>query len=303
MNLIDFTLKFATVEACLHHLERVRWGDTPYCPHCGSARKIYHYSDAKRHKCADCGRVFRIIVGTIFGDSPIKLLPKWFMAIYLETTHSKGISSVRLAEHIGVTQQTAWFMLQRVRNATDKSESNIMLGGDVEIDETYIGGKEKNKHQSKRVPNTQGRSTKTKMVAFGIKERQGETRAFHVQTASARHIEPLMIDNVALGSRVSADENRSYNALGWMYRMQRINHSRGQYVDGDTHTNSIESMWAIVKRCYIGIHHWWSKKHVQLYLNAICFRQNNSTLEKDAVVDKLLSRAMNARLTYRELIR
>lgn len=137
MTLLEFAQAFRTSEACLKHLESIRWIDSAYCPHCGSARKIHHYSDGRQHKCADCKHMFRLTTGTIFSASPLKLLPKWFMAIYLETACGKSISSVQLSKHLNVTQKTAWFMLQRIRNAVSKGDSgDRMLGGNVAIDRT-----------------------------------------------------------------------------------------------------------------------------------------------------------------------
>ena len=124
-SLLDFTRRFGTVDACLKQLERLRWTEGPYCPLCGGYERIYHFSDGRRHKCGDCRRVFRIIAGTMFADTPIKLLPKWFAAIWLDTCHSKGIASLQLAKDIGVTQKTAWYMLQRIRNAAGIQESPI----------------------------------------------------------------------------------------------------------------------------------------------------------------------------------
>lgn len=302
MNLLEFSQKFATVEACLKHLEKVRWRDSEFCPHCGSTEKIYHYSDGRRHKCSVCKHVFRIITGTMFGDSPIKLLPKWFLAVYFETTHSKGISSRMLAKHIGVKQQTAWFMLHRIRNATTAHEKP-MLHSIIEIDEKYIGGKERNKHASKRTEGSQGGSGKT--IAFGMKQREGETRAFKVDSAKGRDLMPKLIDNVAIGSKVNADDATAYSILNGFYDVDTVQHSKGEYVRDATHTNSIESVWAMVQRVYEGTHHWWSEKHTQRYLDTICNRLNTKDMNQSEAIDNLLEGGLTheSRLTYAELVR
>jgi len=290
-NLIDFTRRFATVEACLEHLRTVRWADGAYCPHCGGSDRIYHFSDGRRHKCGDCKRTFRLITGTIFADSPIKLLPKWFAAIWLDTCHAKGISSVQLAKDIGVTQKTAWHMLRRIRLAAG-NDGGGMPGGAGEIDETHIGGKGRNKHTTRRMPGTQGRGTRTKAVGFGIMERDGKTLAFALEGAAARYILPHVSRHVALGSTMTADDHRGYSTLDALYAVQRLDRPAGEHARGKAHMNALEGFRALVKRACMGFHRHWTAKHSQRYLDGCAWRPNCRKMGRADRVTRLLGQGI-----------
>lgn len=299
-NLVDLMQKFPDEKSCVEHLRAIRWKDGEYCPYCGN-EKVYHFKDGKTFKCASCRKRFSIRVGTIFEDSPLPL-QKWFVAIYLITSHKKGISSVQLAKDIGVTQKTAWFMLHRLRHAIKTKSFYRPLKNEVEVDETYIGGKEKNKHKSKRVEGSQGRSTKTKTPVVGMVERNGKLKAKVVNDTKSKTIKDLIISNVVFGSKIITDEFRSYFGLDFLYQHLFVKHSEGEYVNGIAHTNTIENFWSILKRGIVGIYHFVSKKHLSRYLDEFTFRYNTRGMTEEDRFNYLLANC-NGRLAYEQLIR
>jgi transposase-like protein len=300
-NLLQLTQEFNTEQKAIDHLKDIRWHGKPYCPHCGYSVKIYQFKNNENlYKCASCRKKFTVTVGTIFEDSHISL-QKWFMAIWLITSHKKGISSLQIKRDIGVTQKTAWFILNRLRFAANTKSFNAPLKNIVEVDETYIGGKERNKHMSKRTLNTQGRSTETKTPVLGLVERNGKIKAFKIDDVQRQTIQSKIIDNVVFGSKIMTDEYRSYRKLDLAYKHDFIAHSEFQYVKDDIHTNTIEGFFSLLKRSILGIYHFVSPKHIERYLAESTFRYNTIGETEENRFNLLLDNC-NGRITYKELI-
>ena len=297
-SLIQLVTAIPDEQAAIDHFTAIRWKNGAFCPYCGSV-KVYHFGDKKTHKCGDCRQRFSIKVGTIFEDSKVPLR-KWLMAIWLITSHKKGIASTQLAKDIGVTQKTAWFMAHRLRDAARTKSFNTPLSGMVEADETFIGGKEKNKHASKRTEGSQGGAGKA--VVMGMLERGGDVRAFHLKHGVAGYI-PFMVDHhVAKGSTLLTDEAGAYKSLGSEYVHHSVNHSAGEYVrDGFAHTNSIEGVWSLLKRQIYGIHHFVSPKHLDRYVSEMTWRYNRREMDEGNRVNALIA-GSDGRLTYKALI-
>ncbi len=294
-NLIDLTKRFPDEKTCREYLEYMRWGGKIKCVHCGSSRKIYRFNDGKLFKCANCRKQFTVKVGLIFEDSALPL-QKWFMAIYIFMAHKKGISSVQLGKDIGVRQATAWHMLHRLRYAVRTRPQNPLLGGIIEADETYVGGKS---HRGMG-----GRSTNNKTIVFGIKKRGGKIIAQTVKRATKKTLQGIMRKNISPEAVVFTDEWRGYADLESSFDThETVNHGSKEYVrDGVIHTNSIESFWALFKRGYIGVYHHMSRKHMDKYIDEFEYRTNTKQLKDPTRFSSMLTRC-EGRLTYKNLIR
>lgn len=300
-NLIEATQYFSDTQVCTDYLTQLRWGVNVTCAHCNHA-KVYELKGAtKRYKCASCRKQFSTTKGTIFENSAISL-QKWFVAIYILTSHKKGISSCQLAKDISVTQKTAWFMLQRIRFALETSSFELpVMDSVVECDETYIGGKNKNRHASKKVKNAQGRSVKDKTPVFGLVERNGRVIAMKVPDTQKDTLHPIIEKHVEAGTQVMTDEWMAYRGLDKRFSHSVVKHGEGIYVIGDSHTNTIEGFWSLLKRGVIGIYHQISLKHLDKYIDEFEFRYNTKKLTEFERFENMLSLS-SKRLTYSNLI-
>lgn len=272
MNIIQIYKKFPTQAACLKHIEQVRWHGKPVCPYCRST-SVSAVPKEKRYHCNNCNISFSVTVATIFHKTKLDL-QKWFLAISLVLNAKKGISARQMARDIDVNKNTAWSMLMRIRKAM--REQGQLLSGIVEADETYIGGKNRNKHNDKKTKGGQGRSTKDKTPVFGMLERGGKVRAQKVRNTGSRSLQSLINENVKKGAHLMTDEWTAYNNLQKNdYDHSKVNHGTGQYVMGIAHTNTIESFWSLLKRGIVGQYHHVTEKHLNAYINEFCFRHNN----------------------------
>ena len=289
MNILELINKFPTQEACITHLENVRWGDKPKCVYCGSENTNPLKAEL-RHHCNGCRKSFSVIVGTIFHHTHIDL-QKWFLVMSLMLNARKGASSCQIARDLGMRQPTVWSMMLRIRKAMKGSQAEL-LNGIVEMDETYIGGKPRKRNNDKdddgNLPTIKrGRGTKKECVV-GMIERGGKVKTIIQKRLKFVDLRGIVKNNVdVLNSVLMTDDFKGYKPMKGLMPHYTVNHSAKQYVNGITHTNTIESFWAIVKRGMMGQFHWVSKKYLEKYMDEFCWRFNNK--ENPAMFSNLIS--------------
>ena len=295
-SIIDIVKAFPTEQSCIEHLESLRWNGNVVSPF-DATSKVYKCKGNK-YRCKNTGKYFNVRTATLFDNTKVELR-KWFVAIWIVTSHKKGISSLQLGRDIDVTQKTAWFMLQRIRKCFG-CENNSELNNEVEIDETYIGGKNKNRHADKKVENSQGRSVKDKTPILGMVDRKGKIVARKIETTSVAHITPEVVKTVK-NAMVYTDEWVGYKQVNKIYDHLFVKHNEGEYVNGRIYTNTIEGFWSILKRGIVGIYHFTSRKHIQKYVDEFVFRYNTRNNGEHQRFNLFLQNTEH-RLTYNELI-
>lgn len=300
--------QFHNEEAAYEWVEARLWPAGPVCPHCGCTKKHVGKLQGKTtrpglYKCYGCRKPFTVKMGTVMESSHVPLRV-WLQAIYLLCSSKKGVSTRQLQRTFGCGLKTAWFLSHRIREAmADLRIDGEPMGGSgkiVEADETYVGGKEKNKHRSKRNAGNIGGTGKE--IVFSLVERGGKVRSQHIPEVSARTLRPILKAQLDAASALMTDGEGQYRLIGPMFgRHETVNHGIGEYVRGAAHTNTIEGYFSILKRGIAGVYHHVSQEHMKRYLAEFDFRYNERSalgVEDLERSDRALLGTKGKRLTY-----
>jgi transposase-like protein len=307
-TLLEAIQYFSDEQVCIDTVVEMRWPDGPKCPECWTGNP-YYIKTQKRWKCRECRIQFSVKRGTIFEDSPISL-KKWLPALWLLVNCKNGISSYEVARDLGVTQKTAWFMLQRLRLVLKAKDMGYKLGsndgGEVEVDETFIGGKLRNMHKEQKVRYVKRGGSHGKAIVMGMLDRESrQVRAKVVPNVKRETLQNEILQNVKYGSAVYTDQAVGYDTLHRRYIHDTGNHAE-TYVKGRVHTNGLENFWSLMKRNLAGTYVAVEPFHLDRYLDEQMFRFNNRATKDNPLddADRFLlapSQVANKRLTYAEL--